>query len=199
MLKVGQYLYKQNSTGLVLGGGSKQLFSCFTTKAELKEEQMVDKILLKQLKPKRPLSSYTFFVKDYCSNNATTDLSVGERAKVISQTWRLMSPTDKIKYQEKADEYKKSLSNIDIPQKPKKPSGSFYLYVAANRDPTRNYIEQTAELRPRWRDLDEKDKKPFHEEFEKLTNEYNQKLVAYNKKIEEMKNSIKEMRKKKKL
>lgn len=122
-------------------------------------------------KPKRPMSAFMYFSRDYRSvlKEQNPSASFGELGKLLGSSWRTLDSDERQKYDGLAREdrlrYEAELALI--PRKPKKPLSAFMLFSNENRSqikdehPNATFADTGKLLGAKWRAAGEEEKAKY--------------------------------------
>lgn len=143
-------------------------------------------------RPKRPTSSYFYFIqsaRQECKERGEKITRVAEWTKQISQTWRQLTPDEKVPFDVQAVRDKKRYDlemgrykNKD-PNRPKRPMSAYFLWLADFRERMKDKIPENKELLrsagEHWKQLTEVEKAPYERRAEEERRKYEVAMREY--------------------
>nr|AAC35540.1 contains similarity to HMG (high mobility group) box (Pfam: HMG_box.hmm, scores: 70.67, 53.09 and 80.15) [Arabidopsis thaliana] len=141
------------------------------------------------LKPKQPISAYLIYANERRAALKGENKSVIEVAKMAGEEWKNLSEEKKAPYDQKTKETaknKKKNENVD-PNKPKKPTSSYFLFC---KDARKSVLEEhpginnstvTAHISLKWMELGEEEKQVYNSKAAELMEAYKKEVEEYNK------------------
>ncbi|OWF35109.1 high mobility group protein B2-like [Mizuhopecten yessoensis] len=145
-------------------------------------------------RPKRSTSSYFFFLAHCRAEAKVTGKNISKIAeftKEASAQWRSMTPADKKEFDERAAKDKARYDaemavfkgKVIDPTKPKRPQTAYFLFLGDYRKKMKNtdigHKDVIRQAGAEWRQLTDRDKKPYEEQSQVLQKKYDEELKKW--------------------